>query len=62
MVKREEVDYMAEVYLLGSVAEGRTTIYSDIDIMIVVRDSYVVEKRRLYVKALERAIDEYGLP
>ena len=50
-----------KVYVIGGVAEGRTTIYSDIDLLIVVRGEHV-ERKRLHVEILERAIDAYGLP
>lgn len=49
-----------KVYVIGGVAEGRTTIYSDIDVLIVVRNERV-NRKRLCVEMLERAIDVYGL-
>ena len=50
-----------KVYVIGGVAEGRATIYSDIDLLIVVRSEHA-ERKRLNVEILERAIDAYGLP
>ena len=47
--------------MIGGVAEGRTTVLSDIDILIVVKE-IPGDKKRLYVEILERAIDSYGLP
>jgi len=49
------------VYVIGGVAEGRTTVFSDIDILIVA-EKIPRDKKRLYVEILERAIDAYGLP
>jgi len=51
-----------EVYVIGGVAEGRTTVLSDIDVLIVVKRISAEEKKTLYVEILEKAIDEYGLP
>jgi len=50
-----------EVYVIGGVAEGRTTVLSDIDILIVA-DILPKDRKRLYGDILERAIDMYGLP
>ena len=47
--------------MIGGVAEGRTTVFSDIDILIVAKE-IPRDKKRLYVEILERAIDSYGLP
>ena len=47
--------------MIGRVAEGRTTVFSDIDILIVAKE-IPRDKKRLYVEILERAIDSYGLP
>ena len=49
------------VYVIGGVAEGRTTVLSDIDVLIVAKET-PGDKKRLYVEILERAIDSYGLP
>ena len=49
------------VYVVGGVAEGRTTVLSDIDILIVAKE-ISRDKKRLYVEILERAIDAYKLP
>ena len=54
----------ARVYVIGSVVENRTTIYSDIDILVALLsrtlDSEAVKK--LTVEIIERAIIVYGLP
>ena len=52
---------MLRVYVIGGVAEGRTTVLSDIDILIVA-EKIPRDKKRLYVEILERAIDAYGMP
>ena len=52
----------AKVFVIGSVAEGTPTIYSDIDILIVVNSIDMETKKRLLVEILERAIDLYHLP
>jgi len=48
-------------YVIGGVAEGRTTVLSDIDILIVAK-GISGDKKKLYVEILERTIDSYGLP
>ena len=48
------------VYVIGGVAEGRTTVLSDIDILIVLPKG--TEGRGLYVAIMARAMDQYGLP
>jgi predicted nucleotidyltransferase len=50
----------AKVYVIGGVAEGRPTVLSDIDILIVVPRG--VEKHGLTRRILERAIEKHGLP
>ncbi|WP_440059481.1 nucleotidyltransferase domain-containing protein [Thermogladius sp. 4427co] len=54
----------SEVFVVGSVAEGRTTIYSDIDILVVVKNTSLdnESKKKLMVEILSRAIEEHGLP
>ena len=54
----------AQVYVIGSVAEGNTTVYSDIDILVVVpaKALSTEEKKQLLIQILERAIDLYQLP
>ena len=47
--------------MIGGVAEGRTTVFSDIDILIVAKE-ILGDKKRLYVEIVERVIDSYGLP
>jgi len=51
-----------EVYVIGGVAEERTTVLSDIDILIVAKHIDAEKKKMLYADILEKAIDEYGLP
>ena len=52
-----------DVCVIGVVAENRTTIYSDIDILIVVKGERLGdERKKLRIKILERAIDVHGLP
>ncbi len=50
------------MHVIGGVAEGRTTIYSDIDILVVVKIIDPNTQRKLLIDILERAIDTYGLP
>ena len=52
----------ARVFVIGGVAEGRTTVLSDIDILIVIPGNVGVNRRRLYRDILARAMDVYGLP
>jgi predicted nucleotidyltransferase len=54
----------AEVYVIGGVAEGRTTIYSDIDVLIAIPARVLDDeaKKNLAIEVLEKAIDVYGLP
>mgnify|MGYP000008673373 CR=1 FL=1 len=52
----------AEVYVIGGVAEGRATVLSDIDVLIVVRGLDSASRRQLSVEILDRAIAVYGLP
>lgn len=54
----------AQVYVIGSVAENRTTIYSDIDILITLPTNILDEKsvKKLTIEILMRAIDIYNLP
>lgn len=52
----------AKVFVIGSVAEGTPTIYSDIDILVVLDRVDMETKKRLLVDILERAIDLYQLP
>ena len=54
----------AEVYVIGGVAEGRTTVHSDIDVLIAMPTRVLNDeaKKRLAVEVIERAIDGYGLP
>ncbi len=49
-----------EVYVVGGVAEEKTTVYSDIDILIVVPEG--VDRKNLYVKTITKAMDKHGLP
>ena len=50
----------ARVYVVGSVARGRYTVLSDIDILIVV--PHRVDPRTFARDVLVRAMDLYGLP
>ncbi|ADN50744.1 nucleotidyltransferase domain-containing protein [Vulcanisaeta distributa] len=50
------------VFVIGGVAEGRTTVLSDIDILIIIPREVTVNKGRLYRDILIRAMDVYGLP
>ncbi|NPA85743.1 MAG: hypothetical protein GXO07_07090 [Crenarchaeota archaeon] len=50
----------AKVYVIGSVAEGRTTIMSDVDVLICVPEKY--KKREVKKKIIFKAIEEYGVP
>jgi len=52
----------AEVYVVGGVAEDRTTVLSDIDVLVVVDGVGEGDRRRLTVGILEEAIENFGLP
>jgi hypothetical protein len=52
----------ARVYVVGGVAEDRTTVLSGIDILIIIPGDTVVNKVKLYKDILIRAMDNYGLP
>ncbi len=54
----------AEVYVIGSVVEGKVTVYSDIDVLVVIPNKTLNSESRkdLVVEILERAIEYYGLP
>jgi len=54
----------AAVYVIGGVAEGRTTIYSDIDVLIAIPTRVLDDeaKKNLPIEVIERAISRYGLP
>ena len=45
---------------MGGVAEGRVTVLSDIDLLVVVPRGRL--GRRLYAEILSVAMDRYGLP
>ncbi|WP_371810321.1 nucleotidyltransferase domain-containing protein [Acidianus sp. RZ1] len=48
---------------MGSIASGKYTVRSDIDILIVIKkDLEGREKRTFKVKVLELAFDKYNLP
>ncbi len=57
----EEVAPGSRVYVIGGVAEGRVTVLSDIDVLVVVPGGRV-DKRRLAREILEKAIRDHGLP
>jgi hypothetical protein len=50
-----------EVYVIGGVAEERTTVLSDIDILVVAGE-LPRDRKELYSVILGKAIDVYGLP
>ncbi len=54
----------SKVYVIGGVAEGRVTVLSDIDVLVVVPRPRLDgrERRRLAVQILVRAMEAYGLP
>ncbi len=54
----------SRVYVVGGVAEGRATVLSDIDVVVVVPRPRLDGRERLQLTLdiLERAIDAYGLP
>jgi len=58
---RDVLGRNVEVYVIGGVAEERTTVLSDIDILIVA-NTLPRDRKGLYSEILERAIDAYGLP
>ncbi len=62
MVARAARDVVpgARVYVVGGVAEGRVTVLSDIDILVVVPRGRL--RRGLYTEIMARAMDAYGLP
>jgi predicted nucleotidyltransferase len=52
----------AEVYVIGSVAEGRFTAFSDLDILVVLPHDPTPEERvRIKLEIMRRAFDK-GLP
>ena len=55
-----DVEPEARVYVVGGVAEGRVTVLSDIDILVVVPRGGL--RRGLYTRIMKRAMDAYGLP
>ncbi len=54
----------AEVYVIGSAAEGRLTVFSDIDVLICVNKEELDDKEAFNIakKVLLKAIDDLGLP
>ncbi len=50
----------AKVYVVGGVAEGRVTVLSDIDVLVVVPRGKL--RKGLYAEIMMRAMDAYGLP
>ncbi len=50
------------VYVIGSIAEGKATVLSDVDILICIEEPLKVEEGELRKTILLRAIDSYGLP
>uniref|UniRef100_A0A7C5TJK2 Polymerase nucleotidyl transferase domain-containing protein n=1 Tax=Ignisphaera aggregans TaxID=334771 RepID=A0A7C5TJK2_9CREN len=60
----EDIIPDADIYVIGGIAEDRTTIYSDIDILIATPSRILDNeaKKNLVVEVIERAIDRYNLP
>ncbi len=54
----------AEIYVIGSVVEGKVTVYSDIDILVIIPNKTLngESRKNLAVEILEKAIEHYGLP
>ena len=53
----------ARIYVVGSVARGRYTVMSDIDILVVLpRDAGISDRRRFAKEVLIVAMDRFGLP
>ncbi|MEM2234964.1 MAG: nucleotidyltransferase domain-containing protein [Desulfurococcaceae archaeon] len=52
----------SEVYVIGGVAEGRATVLSDIDVLIVVDNINNRDLLKLKIAIMNKAIDCYGLP
>ncbi|UXD21242.1 DNA polymerase [Ignicoccus pacificus DSM 13166] len=50
----------SEVYVIGSVAEGRHTVTSDVDILICFPEG--IDVRRAKKKVILRAMDVYDVP
>ncbi|ABL78391.1 nucleotidyltransferase domain-containing protein [Thermofilum pendens] len=52
----------AEVYVVGSVAEGRATVLSDIDILVVLEKAGNEDRKYLPADIVDRAVEKYSLP
>jgi len=59
----KDLEPLAEVYVVGGVAEGRLTVLSDVDVVIVVdKDFNASDVNMLRRSVYVRAVDLYGLP
>uniref|UniRef100_A0A7J3X5Z7 Polymerase nucleotidyl transferase domain-containing protein n=1 Tax=Thermofilum pendens TaxID=2269 RepID=A0A7J3X5Z7_THEPE len=59
----KDLDPSAEVYVVGGAAEGRLTVLSDVDVVVVLgKASGGEEVNRLRRALYTRAVDLYGLP
>ena len=52
----------AEVYLFGGAAEGRLTILSDVDVLVVFREKLTTEKRVEVLARLWEELERSGVP
>ena len=51
----------ARVYVIGSIAEGKHTVLSDVDVLVCLEEE-VPDPRRVKHMILEEAFDRHGLP
>ncbi|AAY81280.1 nucleotidyltransferase domain-containing protein [Sulfolobus acidocaldarius] len=52
-----------KVYVFGGVAEGRVTVLSDIDILVVSEGKLTdTEIKEIWINIMKRAMDVYSLP
>ena len=58
----KSVDPSAEVYLFGSVAEGKATVASDIDVLIVTKARPEVVLDALWRKGIEEPFEIHVIP
>ena len=58
-----DLDPLAEVYVVGGAAEGRLTVLSDVDVVVVPSEALESEGLKGFRRAIyARAVDLYGLP
>jgi predicted nucleotidyltransferase len=58
-----DLDPLAEVYLIGGAAEGRLTVLSDVDVLVVIKRGLDTESLNEFRRAIyARAVDVYNLP